>query len=110
MRFKTGFLIVLYQHLVPSSGSLKEFFLVNVMNIFAGMLPKPVADDLRQGRTAEAQSFSNASVYFRLIHHLFYQNISIVINKVNKSLSTTVILLDSLNCRVPVLLTRLWIF
>ncbi|XP_070816916.1 atrial natriuretic peptide receptor 2-like [Chaetodon trifascialis] len=28
------------------------------------MLPKPVADDLRQGRTAEAQSFSNATVYF----------------------------------------------
>lgn len=30
-----------------------------------GMLPKPVADDLRQGRTAEAQSYSNATVYFR---------------------------------------------
>ncbi|XP_040895652.1 atrial natriuretic peptide receptor 2-like isoform X2 [Toxotes jaculatrix] len=28
------------------------------------MLPKPVADDLRQGRTAEAQSFSIATVYF----------------------------------------------
>ncbi|XP_020780294.1 atrial natriuretic peptide receptor 2-like [Boleophthalmus pectinirostris] len=28
------------------------------------MLPKPVADDLRQGRTAEAQSFNNATVYF----------------------------------------------
>nr|XP_057928496.1 atrial natriuretic peptide receptor 2-like isoform X2 [Doryrhamphus excisus] len=28
------------------------------------MLPKPVADDLRQGQTAEAQSFSNATVYF----------------------------------------------
>uniref|UniRef100_A0A3Q2ZJM6 Guanylate cyclase n=1 Tax=Hippocampus comes TaxID=109280 RepID=A0A3Q2ZJM6_HIPCM len=28
------------------------------------MLPKPVADDLRQGRTTEAQSFSNATVYF----------------------------------------------
>uniref|UniRef100_A0A3Q3XHI7 Guanylate cyclase n=1 Tax=Mola mola TaxID=94237 RepID=A0A3Q3XHI7_MOLML len=28
------------------------------------MLPKAVADDLRQGRTAEAQSFSNATVYF----------------------------------------------
>uniref|UniRef100_A0A672MJK4 Guanylate cyclase n=1 Tax=Sinocyclocheilus grahami TaxID=75366 RepID=A0A672MJK4_SINGR len=28
------------------------------------MLPKPVADDLRQGRTAEAQSYSNATVYF----------------------------------------------
>ncbi|KAF7665908.1 hypothetical protein LDENG_00126990 [Lucifuga dentata] len=28
------------------------------------MLPKPVADDLRQGWTAEAQSFSNATVYF----------------------------------------------
>ncbi|XP_053286496.1 atrial natriuretic peptide receptor 2 isoform X2 [Pleuronectes platessa] len=28
------------------------------------MLPKPVADDLRQGRTAEAQTFSNATVYF----------------------------------------------
>ncbi|XP_068616036.1 atrial natriuretic peptide receptor 2-like [Brachionichthys hirsutus] len=28
------------------------------------MLPKPVADDLRQGRIAEAQSFSNATVYF----------------------------------------------
>uniref|UniRef100_A0A8C3AYQ9 Guanylate cyclase n=1 Tax=Cyclopterus lumpus TaxID=8103 RepID=A0A8C3AYQ9_CYCLU len=28
------------------------------------MLPKPVADDLRQGRTTEAQSFANATVYF----------------------------------------------
>ncbi|KAL6108024.1 uncharacterized protein ACO6RY_18656 [Pungitius sinensis] len=28
------------------------------------MLPKPVADDLRQGRTTDAQSFSNATVYF----------------------------------------------
>uniref|UniRef100_A0A3Q1JJI2 Guanylate cyclase n=1 Tax=Anabas testudineus TaxID=64144 RepID=A0A3Q1JJI2_ANATE len=28
------------------------------------MLPKPVADDLRQGQTAEAQSFSSATVYF----------------------------------------------
>ncbi|XP_031720074.1 atrial natriuretic peptide receptor 2 [Anarrhichthys ocellatus] len=28
------------------------------------MLPKPVADDLRQGRTTEAQSFSSATVYF----------------------------------------------
>uniref|UniRef100_A0A8C4ZPC0 Guanylate cyclase n=1 Tax=Gadus morhua TaxID=8049 RepID=A0A8C4ZPC0_GADMO len=28
------------------------------------MLPKPVADDLRQGRTAEAQSYSKATVYF----------------------------------------------
>ncbi|XP_048860002.1 atrial natriuretic peptide receptor 2-like isoform X2 [Brienomyrus brachyistius] len=28
------------------------------------MLPKPVADDLRQGRTAEAQSYCNATVYF----------------------------------------------
>ncbi|XP_034035812.1 atrial natriuretic peptide receptor 2-like [Thalassophryne amazonica] len=28
------------------------------------MLPKPVADDLRQGRTTEAQSFSGATVYF----------------------------------------------
>ncbi|XP_059425932.1 atrial natriuretic peptide receptor 2-like [Carassius carassius] len=28
------------------------------------MLPKAVADDLRQGRTAEAQSYSNATVYF----------------------------------------------
>ncbi|XP_051550758.1 atrial natriuretic peptide receptor 2-like [Myxocyprinus asiaticus] len=28
------------------------------------MLPKPVADDLRQGCTAEAQSYSNATVYF----------------------------------------------
>ncbi|TNM87977.1 hypothetical protein fugu_006198 [Takifugu bimaculatus] len=28
------------------------------------MLPKPVADDLRQGQTAEAQTFSNATVYF----------------------------------------------
>nr|XP_033478354.1 atrial natriuretic peptide receptor 2-like [Epinephelus lanceolatus] len=28
------------------------------------MLPKPVADDLRQGRTAEAQSYANATVYF----------------------------------------------
>lgn len=31
------------------------------------MLPKPVADDLRQGQTAEAQSFSNATVYFRCV-------------------------------------------
>lgn len=31
----------------------------------SGMLPKPVADDLRQGHTAEAQSYSNATVYFR---------------------------------------------
>lgn len=31
------------------------------------MLPKPVADDLRQGRTAEAQSFSNTTVYFRFV-------------------------------------------
>ncbi|XP_034737783.1 atrial natriuretic peptide receptor 2-like [Etheostoma cragini] len=28
------------------------------------MLPKPVADDLRQGRTSQAQSYSNATVYF----------------------------------------------
>ncbi|XP_075688232.1 atrial natriuretic peptide receptor 1-like [Rhinoderma darwinii] len=28
------------------------------------MLPKPVADDLRQGLTCEAQSYSNATVYF----------------------------------------------
>lgn len=35
--------------------------------IFLGMLPKPVADDLRQGRTAEAQSYSNATVYFRWV-------------------------------------------
>ncbi|KAK2868870.1 hypothetical protein Q7C36_000741 [Tachysurus vachellii] len=28
------------------------------------MLPKPVADDLRQGRTAEAQSYASATVYF----------------------------------------------
>ncbi|XP_053491060.1 atrial natriuretic peptide receptor 2-like [Ictalurus furcatus] len=28
------------------------------------MLPKPVADDLRQGRTAEAQSYTSATVYF----------------------------------------------
>ncbi|XP_044158300.1 atrial natriuretic peptide receptor 1-like [Bufo gargarizans] len=28
------------------------------------MLPKPVADDLRQGLTREAQSYSNATVYF----------------------------------------------
>ncbi|MGH0158367.1 UNVERIFIED_CONTAM: hypothetical protein FKN15_035789 [Acipenser sinensis] len=31
------------------------------------MLPKPVADDLRQGRTTEAQSYSNATVYFRQV-------------------------------------------
>lgn len=36
------------------------------------MLPKPVADDLRQGRLAEAQSFTSATVYFRcvIIKHL----------------------------------------
>ncbi|KAM8930543.1 atrial natriuretic peptide receptor 1-like [Pelodytes ibericus] len=28
------------------------------------MLPKPVADDLRQGRTCEAQSYGKATVYF----------------------------------------------
>ncbi|KAM4722976.1 atrial natriuretic peptide receptor 2-like [Rhinophrynus dorsalis] len=28
------------------------------------MLPKPVADDLRQGLTCEAQSYANATVYF----------------------------------------------
>ncbi|XP_068447601.1 atrial natriuretic peptide receptor 2-like [Clinocottus analis] len=28
------------------------------------MLPKPVADDLRQGRTTAAQSFANATLYF----------------------------------------------
>ncbi|XP_071985286.1 atrial natriuretic peptide receptor 1-like [Engystomops pustulosus] len=28
------------------------------------MLPKPVADDLRQGLTCEAQSYTNATVYF----------------------------------------------
>ncbi|KAM5148116.1 atrial natriuretic peptide receptor 1-like [Mantella aurantiaca] len=28
------------------------------------MLPKPVADDLRQGITSQAQSYSNATVYF----------------------------------------------
>ncbi|KAK6484081.1 atrial natriuretic peptide receptor 2-like [Huso huso] len=33
------------------------------------MLPKPVADDLRQGRTTEAQSYSNATVYFRQVLH-----------------------------------------
>lgn len=38
-----------------------------LLNSLAGMLPKPVADDLRQGRTAEAQSFSNATVYFRCV-------------------------------------------
>lgn len=45
--------------LLPSSGALSIF------HSRAGMLPKAVADDLRQGRTAEAQSFSNATVYFR---------------------------------------------
>lgn len=36
-----------------------------------GMLPKPVADDLRQGRVAEAQSFANATVYFRCVEQEF---------------------------------------
>ena len=39
----------------------------NKLYLCAGMLPKPVADDLRQGRTAEAQTFSNATVYFRFV-------------------------------------------
>ncbi|XP_077566090.1 uncharacterized protein LOC144181463 [Stigmatopora nigra] len=29
-----------------------------------GMLPNPVADDLRQGPTAKARTFFNATVYF----------------------------------------------
>nr|XP_023700028.1 atrial natriuretic peptide receptor 2-like [Paramormyrops kingsleyae] len=33
-------------------------------HLLYSMLPKPVADDLRQGRTAEAQSYCNATVYF----------------------------------------------
>uniref|UniRef100_A0A673KM69 Guanylate cyclase n=1 Tax=Sinocyclocheilus rhinocerous TaxID=307959 RepID=A0A673KM69_9TELE len=42
-----------------------NIFLINILFLFvSGMLPKPVADDLRQGRTAEAQSYSNATVYF----------------------------------------------
>ncbi|XP_016105589.1 atrial natriuretic peptide receptor 2-like [Sinocyclocheilus grahami] len=35
-----------------------------LLRISTRMLPKAVADDLRQGRTAEAQSYSNATVYF----------------------------------------------
>lgn len=31
----------------------------------AGMLPKQVADDLRQGRPLQAQSYVSASVFFR---------------------------------------------
>ncbi|KAM9324675.1 atrial natriuretic peptide receptor 2-like [Gastrophryne carolinensis] len=31
------------------------------------MLPKPVADDLRQGLTSEAQSYTNSTVYFRQV-------------------------------------------
>ncbi|KAF4083383.1 hypothetical protein AMELA_G00140560 [Ameiurus melas] len=33
-------------------------------HLLYSMLPKPVADDLRQGRTAEAQSYTSATVYF----------------------------------------------
>ncbi|CAI9545576.1 unnamed protein product, partial [Staurois parvus] len=33
-------------------------------SLWRGMLPKPVADDLRQGLTCQAQSYSNATVYF----------------------------------------------
>lgn len=44
----------------------KYIYYYNIMIMFvSGMLPKPVADDLRQGCTAEAQSYSNATVYFR---------------------------------------------
>ncbi|CAJ0958950.1 unnamed protein product, partial [Ranitomeya imitator] len=35
------------------------------------MLPKPVADDLRQGLTCEAQSYANATVYFRQVFGIF---------------------------------------
>lgn len=31
----------------------------------AGMLPKQVADDLRQGRPLQAQSYVSATVFFR---------------------------------------------
>lgn len=37
------------------------------------MLPKPVADDLRQGRVAEAQSFANATVYFRCVEQVCFK-------------------------------------
>lgn len=30
-----------------------------------GMLPKQVADDLRQGKHAQAQSYSSATIFFR---------------------------------------------
>lgn len=48
-----------------------EYEISIVTTFSAGMLPKPVADDLRQGRTTEAQSFSNATVYFRFEIELF---------------------------------------
>lgn len=67
--------------MVPPTGHLKnlccdcfqlEMFglFINKLYIYmimfvSGMLPKQVADDLRQGCTAEAQSYSNATVYFR---------------------------------------------
>lgn len=36
-----------------------------VLNANVGMLPKQVADDLRQGKTSQAQSYVSATVFFR---------------------------------------------
>uniref|UniRef100_A0A672Q3J3 Guanylate cyclase n=1 Tax=Sinocyclocheilus grahami TaxID=75366 RepID=A0A672Q3J3_SINGR len=51
--------------LLRISTRMTNIFLINILFLsVTGMLPKAVADDLRQGRTAEAQSYSNATVYF----------------------------------------------
>lgn len=51
--------------IIPTHCHKEGTFLFKLGNSSAGMLPKPVADDLRQGRTTDAQSFTNATVYFR---------------------------------------------
>lgn len=56
--YKQIVLIYLYKYLF-------YYYAIIIIMFVSGMLPKPVADDLRQGRTAEAQSYSNATVYFR---------------------------------------------
>ena len=34
-------------------------------NLLYSMLPKPIADDLRQGRPANAQAYQGATIFFR---------------------------------------------
>lgn len=59
------FLVPLNKHIIFNVFFYPCKKINNALLSTTGMLPKQVADDLRQGKHAQAQSYSSATIFFR---------------------------------------------